>query len=57
VVSVVYDTARGTNTMTDEQQILAVLTRIERKLNEVDARLKAVEVEVKRVKNEARSRA
>jgi hypothetical protein len=43
--------------LTDDQKILAALSRIERKLDQLDEihrRLKAVEADVKRVKREVR---
>ena len=36
--------------MTSEQKILAALTRIERKVNDVERRVKAVQQDVNRVK-------
>ena len=40
----------------DNDSMLNILRRIERTVNDIDRRLKSVESEVKRVKNEARSR-
>lgn len=43
--------------MADLEEVIAVLRRIERNLDDMDRRLKAVEQDMHRVKIEARARA